>query len=230
MQPQWRWLPLSTANSKFSMPTPGLKVTEFTLSAHTELLRVHSSRFGETVFNPGYGNARFSPFTDSAGVAVPTIYAGATVEVALMESVFHDVPYTTDPSLKTYDLQRLDGMVLSHISNVRDLKLAKLFGPATRNLGIAEGELIHSSASCYPYTQAWAKAIHAASDVDGLIWSSRQCASYYAVMFFGDRVLPRDLLIRVPAESLKNSAIASKAITSLASEMGLTFYDGKMLI
>ena len=58
------------------------------------LHRVHLEDYGATAFNPGvHGNARFSPICNAEGQPIPTLYAGASLACALMETVFHDVPH-----------------------------------------------------------------------------------------------------------------------------------------
>jgi len=87
----------SVAADEYRTPAPPseLHVTPTTVATGTRLHRVHSDAFGGAEFNPGLkGNARFSPIRNAAGVAIPTIYAAGTMEGALMESVFHDVPHS----------------------------------------------------------------------------------------------------------------------------------------
>jgi RES domain len=51
-------------------------------------------------FNPSpAGNARFSPLVNAAGAVIPTLYAGTTLDCALMETVFHDVPFVAGPKI-----------------------------------------------------------------------------------------------------------------------------------
>jgi hypothetical protein len=46
------------------------------------------------MFNPSsLGNARFSPLVSASGDVIPTIYAGTTLDCAMMETIFHDVPF-----------------------------------------------------------------------------------------------------------------------------------------
>ena len=56
--------------------------------------RVHPDAYGSAEFNPSRtGAARFSPLVNAAGVLIPTLYAGTTLDCALMETVFDDVPF-----------------------------------------------------------------------------------------------------------------------------------------
>jgi hypothetical protein len=56
--------------------------------------RVHQERYQGHAFNPTRrGNARFSPIIDRSANVIPTLYPGSTLDRALMESMFHNVPY-----------------------------------------------------------------------------------------------------------------------------------------
>lgn len=101
--------------------------------------RVHHSRFGEAEFNPGVGNARFSPIDNASGQKIKTLYAGVSIDVALMESVFHDVPHSGD--LKTFSISKFDGQVLSELTLTKDLLMAKLHGPALETSGVSRKRL-----------------------------------------------------------------------------------------
>lgn len=185
MPRRWRLHQLST-HDQFPQPPEDIKVKTETLAAGTKMWRVHQSKYGEAEFNPGFGNARFSPINNASGEKTPTLYAGESIDVALMESVFHDVPHGGD--LKTFSISKFDGQVISQLTLTEDLLMVKLHGPALRQLGITEADLIHSDASEYPHTRAWAEKIHASEpEVQGLKWDSKQ-AGGPAYMFFGDRV------------------------------------------
>ncbi|QSX35588.1 RES family NAD+ phosphorylase [Shewanella sedimentimangrovi] len=194
------------------------------LSAGTELKRVHASAFGPTTFNPGFGWSRFSPVSDALH-EVPTMYAAQSTQGALMETAFHDVAHTPGP--KSYDANNLNGLMLSTVRINTDLTLAKCYGPALRALGITEGELVHSDASQYDETREWSKAIHAdPAKVDGLIWRSKQ-GDGHAFMLFGDRVQESDLGI-VNSEILVESEEGVNAINELADEMNLVLHKNPL--
>jgi hypothetical protein len=56
--------------------------------------RVHDDVYLGDQFNPNsMGNARFSPIHDTDGAVIPTLYAGTTLDCALMETIFHDLPF-----------------------------------------------------------------------------------------------------------------------------------------
>ncbi|MNU21544.1 RES domain protein [compost metagenome] len=218
MRQSWRSLRLSTANP-FQLPPVITNPVTHIVAANTPLWRVHPSKYAELAFNPGLGNARFSPIKDASGNFIPTIYAGSGIGAALMETVYHDVPF--GQGLKTYDRSRFGDMVISCISCTRPLRLAKLFGPATRNYPSECGGLTLSDAIHYPSTREWAKALHASGPLDGLIWVSRQHMDQLALMLFGDRVSASDLRIIQRLSPITLHPDASVQLDELATEMGL---------
>jgi hypothetical protein len=93
-------------------------------------------------FNPSpAGNARFSPLVNAEGTVVPTIYAGATLDCALMETVFHDVPFVA--GLKIWSkATHVAGNVYSQLTLSRNLALIDLSAIPLRKLGISRKDLI----------------------------------------------------------------------------------------
>ena len=211
-------------------PLPGIinDPHTYSLKKGTPLWRVHPSQYAEREFNPGKGNARFSPIMDAKGNQIPTIYAGSDIGAAIMETVYHDVPF--GQGVKTYDRSRFNGSVISCITSTRDLCLAKLFGPATRNYPSEYGGLTQSDAIHYPSTREWAIALHACvmsqgAQLDGLIWMSRQHSGQQALMLFGDRVSASDLQIIQPLSPITMHPDASVLLEELAAEMGVVLLD-----
>ncbi|ENO3977011.1 RES family NAD+ phosphorylase [Aeromonas veronii] len=213
---------MSTANP-FPLPAIITNPVTHTVAANTLFWRVHPSKYAERTFNPGLGNARFSPINDSSGAPIPTMYAGSHISVALMETVYHDVSF--GQGLKTYDRSRFGGLVISCITSTRPLCLAKLFGPATRNYPLEHGGLTQSDALHYPSTREWARALHASGPIDGLIWVSRQDSGQMALMLFGDRVSVSDLQIIQPSFPITEHPDASVLLEELAAEMRVILLD-----
>ena len=179
------------------VPRPPAKlstlVSTMTWPAGQVVHRIHPDVYAADQFNPGpHGNARFSPIKDVANAQIPTIYGGTTFDCAAMETVFHDVPFTT--GLKTVDKFKLVDKLHSQVVPSRALTLIDLRSTALRRLGVRRNELIDTEKDQYPGTRAWAEAIHAACPtVDGLCWTSRQDDSALAIMLFGQRVRSTDL-------------------------------------
>jgi hypothetical protein len=121
---------------------------------------VHPDAYGSAQFNPSApGNARFSPLVNTAGVVIPTIYAGTTLDCALMETVFRDVPFAAAPKIWS-KASHVAGKVYSLLPLSRDLALIDLSAIALHKLGISRKNLVESDGSQYPDTRAWALALH----------------------------------------------------------------------
>jgi hypothetical protein len=124
----------------------------------------------------------------SAGTVIPTLYAGTTLDCALMETVFHDVPF--DAGLKIWSkATHVAGKVYSTIKLDRNLALIDLSSIPLRKLGISRKELIECDSSQYAETRAWALALHDENpNAEGLTWTSRQADPARALLLFEDRL------------------------------------------
>jgi hypothetical protein len=177
-------------------PSPFPRINIQTLAKGAILHRTHGSAFRPAQFNPCKGQpTRFAPFTDAADGCVPTLYAATTREAAAFESIFHDIEPTA--AFKTVRLDVVESRSVSRIAPRRDLLLAGLFAPDLKVWALSRGQLIETPKSAYGQTALWAQAIHRArADLDGLIWTSRQCDPERCVVLFGDRVGEADFDIR----------------------------------
>ncbi|WP_418648288.1 RES family NAD+ phosphorylase [Thauera butanivorans] len=223
---QTRPPPAATDDHLTPKPPATLHVTSVTLARGQALHRVHSNEYNGDQFNPGLkGNARFSPIRKAKGDLIPTLYAAATFEAALMESVFHDIPHT--PGFKQFDKRKLQGQMHSEVQATQDLKLADLSSKPLRKLGVTRKQLIDTEKDQYPKTREWAQAIHAQHpDVQGLYWTSRQDDSARAVMLFGDRV-PKGVLKQVGDSRSLLGEQAYGEVLDLAEVIGVDIVSGK---
>lgn len=164
------------------------------LPAGTVLHRVHELARAANTFNPGIAKpTRFAPFPDTtdpgAGV-VPTLYAAATAEAAVCESLLHDVPFTGGLLPAAGYVARVE----TTLELRRDVQLAKLMGDGLRRLGVVPQQLTATNGDVYDATVRWAAAAHAAG-FDGLAWMSARDNTSEAYVFFGNRVTSTDLAI-----------------------------------
>ena len=177
--------------AKGAQPPPKgtLRTTLIQWGEGQTLHRVHSSLYQPDQFNPSTkGDARFSPLSDSSGTVVPTLYAGTTLDCALMETVFHDVPFRAGFKVLS-KASHVDGQVSSAIRSPRPLRLVDLTSIALKKLGIRRGDLIDTEASEYPITREWAARFYADhSDAEGLLWTSCQDDRAQAVVLFERRL------------------------------------------
>ena len=165
------------------------------LPAGALLHRVHARDFSTNRFNPCQGApTRFAPVHDAEGNCVPSLFAADTLEAAIYETIFHDIPVTA--GRRTVPRTLIQSRTHGRLQVRRDLQLASLRGPDLRRWRMRRNSLITTSPSLYRDTARWAEAIHHQfPDVDGLLWTSNQCDPDTAYLFFGDRVAAGDLRI-----------------------------------
>lgn len=125
---------------------------------------IHDTAFAPESFNPGVDAAgqlckpsRFAPIRNTAGSVVPYLYGGSTLDCAIFETIFHEVPI--DAADKFVDLddfaQRGHGQLVPN----RDLKLVDLTSDGLHRLKVPKHELITSPSRDYPLTARWAEAL-----------------------------------------------------------------------
>lgn len=154
--------------------------------------RVHQSTYAPNCFNLCSGQpTRFAPVHDASGNCIPSLYAGSTMAAAVHETVFHDIP--AQAKLKTVPQQQILIRSHSELEATRDIELALLTNVTLGPWRISRRDLIESSVKLYAQTAQWAEAIHHQfPNVEGLVWTSRQCDPDLAYLFLGDRVHASD--------------------------------------
>jgi len=206
-------------------PPKRLDATLMNWGAGLEFHRVHDLAFGGSEFNTSTkGNARFSPITDDAGALIPTLYAGTTLDCALMETIFHDVPFKA--GFKPFSKLKMDGKVHSVLLPTADLRLIDLSTVALHKLGVKRTQLIDTTKAHYPATRRWAQELYTQfPEAQGFLWTSRQDDQAHAVMLFGTRVAPSDIGWNGSSESLLLDGHAQPAVIDLATRIGVTLVD-----
>ena len=187
------------------------------------MYRVHSDAYGSVEFNPSpAGNARFSPLVNVASAVIPTLYAGTTLDCALMETVFHDVPFVAGPKMWS-KATHLAGKVWSQLALNHDLALVDLSAVPLRKLGISRKDLIECDGSQYPETRAWALALHDQyPNAEGLTWTSRQADPARAIVLFEDNLKGSGLIPSgLPTPLLLSDGSARLEILMLAQRLGV---------
>lgn len=209
----------------FLPPADELDATVVLWGKGEEFYRVHDAVYRGNEFNSSRkGNARFSPIRDSDGKIIPTLYAGTSLDCALMETIFHDVPFVA--GFKPLSITKLAGKVHTVFTPRVDLKLVDLGTIALRRLGVDRAHLIDTTKWHYPETRKWAERFYVQfGDLQGLRWTSRQDDSAQAVMLFGTRANSKDLVVSGPATPLLAGDLASAAVINLAMRIGVTLVE-----
>ncbi|WP_058910109.1 RES family NAD+ phosphorylase [Entomohabitans teleogrylli] len=104
--------------------------------------RIHSTRLAGALFNPGYGSARFSPLTPAPGVTIPTLYGAESIDVALMETLLHDLPLRC--AGLGVELSKLQALTHSQLIAREDLALLDVNPRTLKKLGITQYQLLGS--------------------------------------------------------------------------------------
>ncbi len=108
------------------------QVQTIKLPSGNALDRVHPAIYPGDQFNPSpSGDARFSPLIEG-GMVVPTLYAGESLDCALMETLFHDVPYTDGP--KRVRVKKINPLAHSSLRTLQEIEFADLSNIALRKL------------------------------------------------------------------------------------------------
>ena len=184
------------------------------------IIRVHHSQFGATEFNPGRGTGgRFDPLRDRNGRIVPTLYGAGTLDGALSETIFHDVPLRGERRIAISTLMPLQA---STLQPVRPLRLVDLRGFGLGRLGLSRRQLIDSDADQYPATRAWAAVLYdRVPESDGMIWVARHHDLSEAVILFGTRVERTEFAVIAPPRPLAPEGTIEPAVIAAASEAGI---------
>jgi hypothetical protein len=204
-------------------PAGKLNATVTVWPADQILFRVHNSIYPAHAFNPSrLGDARFSPLIDKSGTVIPTLYAGSTLDCALMETVFHVVPFAL--GLKTLSkVKHIKGQVYSRLRPVHDLALIDLTSIPLRKLGIRRSNLIDTPASRYPITRKWALALNdQCPRAHGLLWTSRQDDTGSAMVLFANRLASSALeIVDGPTSLTSDDGSALTEVIALADRLGV---------
>jgi hypothetical protein len=187
---------------------------------------IHDTAFAPESFNPGADAAgklrkptRFAPIRDASGKVVPYLYGGSTLDCAIFETVFHEVPF--DAQATFVDLADFAQRGHGELTPSRDLKLVDLTSDGLRRLKVSKEELITSPAREYVATARWAEALHRQfREVDGLVWMSRQRDRDRALVLFGDRARSALVGRRIGGPLARNLALR-EAILAAALRAGI---------
>ena len=200
-------------------PAESLDARLISWGAGEIMYRVHDAVYAVDSFNPSpLGNARFSPIYDSDVEVIPTLYAATTPQGALMETVFHDVPYK--PGFKRVSVGRLEGKLSSTLVFLPDFQLIDLGKIGLRRLGVHPHDLIDTTKAHYPETRKWAESLYAAyPQAQGLIWPSRQDDRARAVVLFGTRVGASELRPAGTSIPLMENGVVHELAKALATDL-----------
>lgn len=183
------------------------------------LWRVYPKKYGVDGFNgTALGNARFSPLIIDSAI-VPALYAGGTLDVALMETVWHDAPTPSDG----FHLVLNESTETRRVGSLKPSALLRLVDLTTvglRRLGLARCDVIDSDPSNYPITRQLAAWLYENKpQAQGICWTSRQFDEGKAVMLFEPRMGSLKLVPQTKDE-LFTDGPHLEAVLTLAERLG----------
>lgn len=183
------------------------------------LWRVYPRRYGVAGFNRNrLGNARFSPL-EVAGGLVPTLYAGSTLDVALMETVWHDAP-TPSHGFHLVLKEATEPRRVGSLKPSAALHLVDLTTVGLRRLGLARSDVIDSNQVDYPITRQLSAWLYENKpDAQGICWISRQSDEGRAVVLFEPRLGSVELAVDTEDETFTDGPHLD-ALLMLAERMG----------
>lgn len=202
------------------------KINTHKIAAGTALHRVHPDLYSGVEFNPWeHSDARFSTIRDSAGTVIPVIYVAETFDAALMETVFHDIPYQQDD--KFLDKSKLDGLVHTEVVTTQEILVADLTTKGLRKLGVNPVDLVTSEKDHYPFSRAVAESIIQNNpSIQGLRWMSRQDNTAEAYVLFEPRFSSAPLDQTAPPRGLDTEAYDD--VLDLAEVIDVQIIPGKV--
>jgi hypothetical protein len=212
-----------------SPPNPFPKTINATLlPAGTQLHRVYSTVHEGNVFNPNTAKLnRFSPIFDRLGNVVPILYAGATRQVAIYETLFHDA-HIKGAKRQSLSARKIEERRYGGWITQRDLNLATLHAPDLAGFGLTMDQLIATNSMYYPQTARWAEAFHRShSDIEGLQWPSYRASPELAYVLFGDRVASADLASAGNETLIRADAALYEEVIECGRRVGVRVHRSK---
>jgi hypothetical protein len=152
---------------------------------------------------------------------VPTAFGAQDDETAIAEGLLRGV--------RDHGFRRrlygkeIIGLERHVIVPTRDLRLVRLHGPGLVRLRLKRIDLIDLNSKYYPYTARWSQALcDCPLKPDGLVWTSRQNDPGKAMILFGGRVAPTDLVLDGRPVSL-DSGPGLDELRALCDDAGIDF-------
>ena len=188
--------------------------------------RVYCEPHGAAVYNKtDKGNSRFSPLKGVNGKVIPTLYAGTTPAVALMETVLHDLPWPSDGYILTLPPPAKELRRMACLVNLQPLQLADFTALGLRKLGLKKSKVIETDKTLYPYSRGVAQWLYLnRPDLQGILWASRQDDRGQAIILFEPRLKATPLHVWHAGEPIGQSPALDELVELLdALGAGLVF-------
>ena len=147
------------------------------------LWRGHNLAHPGNAYNDSGSVTRFTPLLGPTGHPLAYLYAGENQDVAIAESVLHDVS-PTDPT-PTVSAAKLDSFALSELELTRGLELVDLTGHGLMRIHERLSSLIDTPPTSYTDTAAVAqRLIDSRPAADGLLYPSRPFGTGWCIVVY----------------------------------------------
>jgi hypothetical protein len=168
------------------------------LPAGTQLHRVHGRRHSASEFVPKelvadahFGGGRFDPTTEDS---YPYLYAAFSRSTALAERLLRSIPFGEEDR-RILPRVEVRGRRLSSVELAGDLTLLALTTGAELAAVSQDEWLIQAEQGEYGKTRRWAHWLRSQAPwAQGFVWPSKRDVGEQAVILFGDRCRPGDLM------------------------------------
>lgn len=202
------------------------KVKIVTLKKGHLLHRVHPSKYKGNQFNPvKTANTRFSTILDERDDVIPVLYAAESLEGALMETVFHDVPYV--PGLKVVAKENLQNHHHTELRVEEEIKVVELTTITLRKLGVTPAKLLTSESIEYPFSRKFAEEIYKLNpESQGMRWVSRQHNEEKVYVFFEPRLNKSSISIHIAPLDIVEDDDTYEKVLDLADILDVNIVDG----
>jgi hypothetical protein len=211
-----------------SCRAPGAELDALVIrwSAGRVIHTLHDAAHAPESLHPGIDAAggpakpsRFAPIRDAKGRFVPYLYGGASLECAIFETVFPNVPI--EAADKFVDLDNHGHRAHGVIEPLRELRLADLTTDGLHRLKVPKAELVTSAPIDDPATALWAQTLHRCrQEIDGVLWMSNRRDADQALMLFGDRTRGALRGTRIGGP-LRTDDTLRQAVLALALRVGI---------
>ncbi|MFD8565387.1 RES family NAD+ phosphorylase [Streptomyces sp. NPDC057694] len=161
------------------------------LPAHTQLWRMHSSRFAAEQFKPFQAeDPAPGRFHGTREDPYPCLYAAVDAETALAETLLRSVPFDRETGMRLVPWRAVRNKALHVVRTRCELRLVSLCsGPALAAVLQDNSLLENEGREHYTNTRQWAREVRAqVPGAMGMIWGSKRNPSRRALVLFGDRL------------------------------------------
>ena len=159
---------------------------------------------------------RFTDLPDGNGQRILTSSVAPTLNCAAHGAASHGVP----DRIQSIPRQCLDNCMIRILETSMESELVPLFTPELKRWKIDPADFFKPSDAAYRDCRTLGfRAWHDNPDAHGLIWTSVQDSGAHAILLFGDRLKPKDLVV-ISSRSVRTDPTALTELESAGQRAG----------